>query len=580
MRMKLSLRSLATGSSLVAATALVMASGAVAGASSARPQAQPKPVYGGTLTLDTQTNPQTLDPAKTSDVVSGQFIYLMYNTLVTYAPTSTQIVPSLAVRWKHSPDGKTWWFWLRKGVTFWNGDPVTAQDVVWTFTRLNEQVVAAPYQYSFADLVGAQQIFNETKTLADVKPNLAISGVKALGPYEVEMQLVNPELYWLNVLALPSASIEDPAVAKNYTADESGKTPKPITPMGTGPFELQPVGASPTQYVFTKNPHYFIKGLPYLNKIIINIGAPPQLQFEQFLKGQIQAMPTFLTNFGLAPAVYLEVERNPQLKKEYYRVPDNGFGYLGFNVQVKPFNNLYVREAVEYAINKQQILTDVFNGRGIIANSILPPAMPGYQANFNPFPVSYTPAGMKKADAMAKALLKKAGYTSFPVNLGTFYVPQGPGDTQLAALVTTQLAAAGMKVTPKIVGFGPFLTLGETTNKLDFYSLGWTQDYPDPQDFLFNLFDSAEAGGNNFDYYKNPLVDRWLQIADTSLHQDARLKLYDKIQDYVMDQAAVVPYVFNVQDGLIGPNAYPKDPVYWAHPVQPAELDRVWVTGG
>jgi ABC-type transport system substrate-binding protein len=556
---------------------LVVGSG-VATATSVRPASSAKPVYGGTLTLDTQSAPQTIDPAKTSDVVSGQFVYLMYNSLVTYSPTSAKIVPSLAYKWKHSADGKTWWFWLRPGVTFWNGDPVTAQDVVWTFTRLNEGVVAAPYQYSYGDLVGAEQVFNSTKTLADVKPNTQVPGIQAIGKYEVEMHLVQPELFWLNVLALPSASIEDPSVAKSWTAEELGKNPKPITPMGTGPFILK--STQPTNnYVFVKNPHYFIKGLPYLNQIDINIGADPELQYEQFQRGQVQALPPFLTNFGLAPQVYLQVIRNPAMKKDYFDVPDNGIQYLGFNVQVAPFNNLAVREAIEYAINKKELATTVYNGRAPIANSILPPAMPGYQPHLDPFPVTYTPAGMRKADAKAKSILTAAGL-KLPVNLGTFYIVAGPGDSQLASLVPTELAAAGMKVTPKIIQFGPFLSLGEATNKLDFYALGWLQDYPDPQDFLFNLFDSQEAGGNNFDYYKNATIDRELAIADASTHQAARIALYDKIQEQLLQQAVVVPWAFDFQDGLIAANAYPKNPVYWAHPVLPAELDRVWLSNG
>jgi len=237
-----------------------------------------------------------------------------------------------------------------------------------------------------------------------------------------------------------------------------------------------------------------------------------------------------------------------------------------------------VRQAVEYALNKSLLDRVLFNGRAKVANSILPPAMPGYQANLNLYPVNYnSPTSLAAAQAKAKALLKQAGYNG-PVNGGTFWIIAGPGDTQQASLVKTELAAVGIDVTPKIVQFNTFLNAGEAKpSQLGFYSLGWTQDYPDPQDFLFNLFDGQEAGGNNFDYVNNAKVNSLLATADSSLNQSQRLALYAEVQKIVMQNAWVVPFAFDFQDGLLAPNVYPKNPLIWAHPVQPAELDRVWI---
>jgi peptide/nickel transport system substrate-binding protein len=137
--------SLATACTLALVLSATGVSFAARGA--ARPAAA-RPVYGGTLNLDTQSQPHTLDPARSEDVVSAQMTYLLFNTLVTYAPTSTRLVPSLATRWQVSDHGRTYTFWLRHGVTFSNGDPFDAADVVYTFTRVNEAATDAPYQSS------------------------------------------------------------------------------------------------------------------------------------------------------------------------------------------------------------------------------------------------------------------------------------------------------------------------------------------------------------------------------------------------------------------------------------------------
>jgi len=559
-----------------AAAASVLLAGVGVGAAAATVHKQSStPVYGGTLNLDTQTPPQKLDPAQVSDVVSGQFNYLIFNNLVTYAKTTAQIVPSLATSWSHNAAGTVWTFNLRKGVTFSNGDPFTATDVAFTLTRINEGVTNSPYEFSYAVIAGSQQCLAQTKT----KPWPAteyLSGIKILNPYKIQITTTTPEQFFLNVLALPSASIEDASVAQNYFAQE--KAGKQIDPVGTGPFILQPAAASTTLYVFKKNPTYWQKGLPYLNQVDVHIGADPTLQYAQFLKGQIDAMPTFLENFDLAPAQYLAMLKNPKAKADYFDVPDIGVNYLGFDVNTAPWNNVKVRQAVEYALNKKLLDEVLFNGRAPVANSILPPGMPGYQPNLNLYPANYaTAAGQAAAQAKAKALLKAAGYPN-GVNGGTFFIISGPGDTQQASLVKTDLAAVGIQVQPRIIGFNTFLNYGEAKpSKLGFYSLGWTQDYPDPQDFLFNLFDGLEAGQNNFDYSNNPQVNALLAKADSGTNQALRLQEYDQVQKMVMQMAWVVPFAFDFQDGLVGANVYPKTPAIWAHPVEPAELQYVWI---
>jgi ABC-type transport system substrate-binding protein len=552
----------AVGAVLLAAGAVPQA-GALAGAMRA-----PKPVYGGTLRLDVQSPPSVMDPARCEEIVCAQFAYLIFNTLVTYAPTSAKIEPSLAQSWKIGDGGRTYTFYLRHGVTFQNGDPFTAQDVVYTLTRVNEKATAAPYQGAFSALVGAPALFSgKASTLA---------GISAEGKYTVVMHLSTPEAYWLNVLALPSASIVDPAVAAQWDKVEAGKSSGVIVPVGTGPFSIKPFGASPTEYVLEKNPHYFVKGRPYLNSIVIRIGASPQLMLEQFERGEIDAIPGFLDNVYMGPSQYLQVLKSPTLKSEYIHAPDIGFAYLYLDPQIKPFNNLDLRIAITYALNKRDLSEVLTNGRGPVANSILPPGMPGYDPKMDAYPVNYnSAAGLAKAQELARHYLKLAGYPN-GVNIGTFIVIQGPGDQQLAGLVSSELKAVGIVCTPRIVANGPYVS-GAIAGKWGFAQSAWFQDYPDPQDFLYNLFDSQEIPGNNFVHYKNPTVDRLIQKADGLLNMKQRIPLYQKAEEIILKSAVVIPYNWEWQDGMVGKNVYPKNPLIWLHPVLPAQLDRVWI---
>jgi ABC-type transport system substrate-binding protein len=568
----LPLRSVAAWAASAVLAAAVLAPGV--SASALHHAAAPTPIHGGTLNLDTQFAPSHFDPAQASDGYSISFSVLSYSTLVTYSSESSKIVPDLATSWTVSPNGKTYTFQLRKGVTFSNGDPFTAQDVVWTFTRLNEAATNAPYGPSFADIVGSSALYSgKAKTLA---------GIHAVGKYEVVMQLTQPEMYWLNVVALPSAAIEDPAVSANWNKEEHASSAAPIYPVGTGPFILEkPTTAAPSEYVYVRNPHYWQKGLPYLNKVVIHIGASPTLQLEQFESGEVDALPTILAGVNLTSAQYLEVLKSPKLKSEYYKTSDPGTYYLGFNQNVKPWNNIDLRKAVEYAVNKPFLNAVLNNSRAQVANSILPPGIAGYQPNYNPYPTNYsTPAGEQAAQAKAKALVKAAGYPK-GVNAGTFYIPSFGDPTSVASAVKAELAAVGIQVQPKIVTLSVFFNLILRKNAVGFYWLQWGQDYPDPQDFMQNLFESSEGGTNNVDWYSNATVDNLINEADAGTNEATRVKEYDEAQQIIMADAAIVPITFNWSDGLVGPDVYPKSAAVWANAAPGfAQLWLVWKSKG
>lgn len=526
-----------------------------------RRPASSAPVHGGTLTLAFQFPPSSIDVAKSADGGSLPFTTPIYDTLLQNSDKPNwPLAPDLATGYKILQGGREYVFYLRHGVRFSNGDPLTAQDVAFTFMRLNQNATSAPYQGSYADLVGSAAVASgKTDTL---------SGIQTVGQYEVIMHLSQPERYWLDLVAVPWSGIVDAKVAANWNAEE--KAGKPIDPIGTGPFVLQPVTPTSTQYVYTPNPYYWQKGKPYLSKVVMKIGPSQSLQLQMYQRGQVSA----LTDTLLSSSQYLLIRKSPTLMKEYYRVPYPGTAYLAINFNVKPWNNLYVREAAEYALDKPFLNAVLNNGRAPIANSVLAPGIPGYQPNYDPFPANYaTPAGAAAARAKAKALLAKAGYPS-GLNAGTFYLPEFGPYAQLAALVKTELAQVGIQVTPKLLTYTAFAQLVQNKSTVGLYWADWGMDYPDPQDFLYNLFATSQGGNNNQQWYSNAKVDALLATADASVNQPLRLQQYDQVQRIVMSQAAVIPLYYSWLDGLVGPNVYPKNPWVWTTMVR---LQDVWI---
>lgn len=516
-----------------------------------RPAAsQPAPRVGGVLNVAAQVPPAHLDPAQGGGELAWEMHNLSFNTLVTYASTSEAIVPSLATHWRILDHGLEYIFYLRHGVRFQNGDPLTAQDVVFTFTRMNEKSVASPIQSLVADIVGANAVFaGKTKVL---------SGIRAVGTDEVVMHLVQPENYWLNIVAWNQSSIVDPRTASTLNTD----------PVGTGPY-IFVTSHNETDYVFKRNPNYWDKPYPYLSEINVHIGPSAQLQVQRFERGVYNAV-LYPFTFGLDPADYLALQRSP-FKKDYSLAPEPGLDYVGFNVTVAPYNNLALRQAIEYALNpiKSLVSREAFNGRAPVLNSLLSPGYPGYSPTMNLYPA----ASAAQDVAKAKALLNKAHYHGQTL---TLTYPTGSSQTQLAQAVEQGLQAAGIQVLLRPVSQPVFQELGAKPKGLGMYIDSWIIDYPNPQDVLFNLFSGSQRGGNNFDWYNNATVNRLLNQADAMVQMRSAMPIYLKVERMLLAQAVVVPLVETFQDQLIAPNLYPKSNWIWLHPVMNTQLWEVW----
>ncbi|GMA64280.1 hypothetical protein GCM10025859_47200 [Alicyclobacillus fastidiosus] len=308
--------------------------------------------------------------------------------MVTYSGSTNNITGELAQSWDVSPDGKTYTFHLRKGVTFSNRDPLTSQDFVFELERVldkNMQPKPSPGNQFFMDITGAQAYYNgQSKT---------ISGLSTPDKYTLVIHLDKPEQFFLKIMAMPFASAVDPAFVKRVGNVAMDTTQA----MGTGPFEVQTINQN--QVVLVKNPHYWQKDsygnqLPYLDKVTINVDNNSEVDAMVWEQGQTAFMsPWLIGGDGIPSSAYPTIMDSPKYKSDVLVQPMNSIMYVGLNMKPNlngkpnPLSNLKVRQAIEYAFQDSQIVK-VNNGAVKPLNQPLPSTLEGYVKNLAPRSVS------------------------------------------------------------------------------------------------------------------------------------------------------------------------------------------------
>ncbi|GEO26019.1 peptide ABC transporter substrate-binding protein [Alicyclobacillus acidoterrestris] len=481
-----------------------------------------------TIQIDEADDFAHLDPALAYDYGSDEAVYQFYDQLVTYATNSTKIVPDLASSWTVSKDGLKYTFHIRKGVTFWNGDPVTAQSFIDEFQRVLNPKVASPGE-GFIDpiLQGSTAYFKGQAK--------SISGLSAPDPYTLEITLTKPQAYFLEVLAMPFFS----AVDQSYI-DKIGNTQFDHHPMGTGAFEMKSYKMG-NEMVMTKNPNYFKKGEPKVQEVDISINKNEQLSALKFQQGQ----ESFLGwNQDIASQAFISMKNNPKFKNDFQSEKLVATYYLALNSKpTGPIQNKLVRQAINMAIDKQRLVS-LQNGRAAAANQILPPAMPGYETKL-PSDVDYQYNPTK-----AKQLLKEAGYPNgFSTSL---MCPSDQTTRSLVQSIQEDLQKIGIKVSIHPIASASYEADAESMKYPMVYT-AWFQDFPDPSDFLNTLLNGNEIPLNNWSNYNNQTVNQELAQAAVMPQGQARLDLYDKIQNQILADAPWVPLFTPIRYAVVQP---------------------------
>ena len=473
-----------------------------------------KPVFGGTYRRPLEFMPRTLDPALLADIYSVTIIQQLFDGLVQF-DQNLNVIPSIAKSWKISHNGLTYTFFIKEGVKFHNGREVTAVDFVYSFSRIIDPKTKSPATHLLEKVSGFKEF--QAGKINYVK------GLKSLGKYTFEITLSEPFYPFISVLGvvnlkvLPQEELEKPDSVFQKI------------PIGTGSFKFASMKED-EEIVLEANPHYF-DGRPYLNKIIFKIfhGTPYEDIFRNFVEGKLEE----------TAGIPFKEFREPSQLKNYYivRKPMLSLRFYGMQVKTKPFDNKKVRQAINCAINKQQIDREAFQGMDQITDRIIPSGMPGSSPVKIPYP--YNPK-------RARELLSEAGYPG-----GKGIPPLQFWSASRAEITQKELEV----VKSNLADIGLNLQVYTETNwkkfeemmaayKTPIFRYAWYADFPDPDNFLGILFHSRTKC--NYMAYDNPEVDRLLDRARVERDYLKRMEMYRKVEEVVLEDAPIVPTINHI----------------------------------
>lgn len=483
----------------------------------------PEVQFGGVFRRILGGTPITLDPALVTDVYGRTIVNQIFDGLIQF-DANLKPIPALAEFWEGSRDGRTWTFTLRQGVKFHNGREVTAQDVVYSFTRLLDSTKPMPVDEIFRHIQGAKEF------RAGKAPG--VQGLQAVDRYTLRIVLEEPLAPLLIVLGLantavvPQEEVEKPGGAFGHA------------PVGTGPFKF--VRWQPDQEIVLEVNDQYYEGRPFLDTVVFKIAVGSKLEetFDEFLKGNLEE--------AVIPSGKVEEVRvNPQYRQyQHFRKPTLSLLYLGFNTRMKPFDDRRVRQAFNYAVDKEVIVREIARMGHVPAIGVLPPWLPGYDADLRGY--DYNPA-------KARELLAEAGYPNgagFPVV--QLWSNQQAASTQ-AELAAYQryLAAIGVQVeihfAPDWRAFRARLEQGI----LPIFRLLWIANIPDPDSMLFPLLHSASPTNRTF--YRNPHVDQLLEQARKAPDEAQRIALYREVERIALYDAPLITQHYSILEYLYQP---------------------------
>jgi oligopeptide transport system substrate-binding protein len=504
---------------------------------------EPVPQFGGMYRRLLTNNPTSLDPALATDVYSGTIIRQLFDGLVQF-DAHLNPLPALAEYWEASRDGRTWTFSLRQGVAFHNGREVTAEDFVYSFTRPLDSPKPGLLTELLSRLKGADDFMQGKAT--------RVEGLQAVDRYTLRLVLEEPLASSIVLLSLGDASVV-PREEVERLGERFGQAP-----VGTGPFKF--VRWEPDhELVLEANPQYY-EGRPFLDAVIYKLGGKFEEEFAEFLHGGLEE--------AIVPSDRTDaVATAPQYQAyQLIRKPTLSLLYLGFNTQVKPFDDRRVRQAFNYAVDRQAIVQTITKMGSITATGALPPGMAGHDPDRE---------GYRYDLGKAKRLLAEAGYPNgagFPtVQLWSVSKAESAKD-ELAAY-QRYLADLGVRVEVHVATDWPVYREMLEQGKLSVFRLAWYADIPDPHNFLWPLLHSTSPTNRTF--YRNPEVDRLLDDASRELDDAQRVAMYREVERITIEDAPWIaqhyhileriyqPYVKGVEVSLRGDRAIPMKKVWF-----------------
>lgn len=466
---------------------------------------QGKPAYGDTLIISSIGEASNLIPILASDSASHDVANYIYNGLVKY-DKNLNIVGDLAESWDFSPDKLSITFHLKKNVRWHDGKPFTARDVLYTYKVIVDPKTPTPYSGDFLMVKRVEMIDDRTFRATYAEP-------------------FAPALISWSAAILPGHLLE----GKDITA-----SPLSRHPIGTGPYRFKEWIAG-DRIVLTANDDYF-EGRPYISKYVARVIPDPATMFLELKSNGIDMA-------SLTPLQYVKQTEYAKFNRQFNKFKYLSFSYvyLGYNLKHPFFRDKRVRQAITYAIDKQEIVDGILLGQGVTAEGPYKPDMWAFNPNIKKYPFN---------PEKARILLGQAGFVKRsdgrlwkdgkPFEF-TILCNQG-NDVRIhcAELIQQRLAALGIGVKIRVIEWASFVNQYIDKRNYEAVILGWTiaQD-PD----IFDIWHSSKQKPKelNFMGFENREVDELLVRARRTFDQEERKRYYWKIQDILAEEQ---PYTF------------------------------------
>ena len=458
------------------------------------------------------SDPVTMDPHLAGDSGSAEFIVEIFSGLVTISP-ELNIELDLAESFEVSDDGLVYTFTLRDDAFFHQGRRVTADDVRWSMERAASRELASPTALAYlGDILGVRERFYEGAE--------SITGIEVIDDRTIQFTIDEPKPYFLAKLSYPTAFVVD---RQQIEANPRGWTRRPN---GTGPYRLQEWRLG-QRIVLKANSQYHL-GTPVTDEVLYELSGGSTL--TRFENGELDV--AFISVNDIDRARDPESDIGPL----YQVFPQFTISYLALNTNVPPFDDVNVRRALGFSIDRTLIAEVTFNNMLAPATGILMPELPGYTPGDKTF--SFDPDE-------ARRLLAASKYGSAE-NLPEIVLTEVGGgaegriDTQ--AFIQQWREELGIEVRIEQTDFATILAR-QDEGSLQMFNAGWIMDYPDPEDILDLKFHSESA--LNDVNYSNAGVDAILEEARIEQDAGRRLELYQEAERLIIEDAAWLPLYFS-----------------------------------
>lgn len=453
---------------------------------------------GGTVTYAQAGTVETLDPPGASDNTSEEVNLMIYDKLFNFTP-DLKIKGQLVEKYETSSDALTWTFWIRKGVRFHDGTDLDAEAIKFNFERW----------------LGPEKPIKAYGLFGPV-----VKSVEAVDKRTIKVRMKTPFSPFPAYLSHAASGIVSPTQFKKYGLDMSR------LPCGSGPFKLKE-WVKGDHLTLVRNEDYW-DGAPYLDAIIVRPVTEAATRVMQIQAGQIHAV----TN--IPPEVFPQLKKDPKLS--VIVSPSNVSMFINMNIQKKPFNDIRVRQAMNYAIDKEAIARDLFQGMADPISSVIAPVVEGA---YQPAPYEYNPEKAKK-------LLAEAGYLrGFSCSL---WSPSGrlPKDTELTQLIQKYLDAVGITTKIQVWEWATFLNeIRQPIDKAkwDIFLMKFSPSTGEARWQLYLSWTSENfpPKGNNRAFYSKPAFDKLVELGTAAPTTELKNKYFKEAQIMLREDAAWVP---------------------------------------